>query len=198
MKRKELIQKHFAEYRGKLDALLNQVNIDDLDAALTAMITAFKNGKTVYACGNGGSAATASHMQCDFAFFVRYFSKFRPKFIALTDNVPMLTAVGNDTTYDDIFVEQMRGRFEAGDVLICISASGNSENVVRAAQFAGELGGTSIAFVGFTGGRLKEIADIALYTENPKGDYGTVEDLHMIYDHVMVSYLMKDPEFLSL
>jgi D-sedoheptulose 7-phosphate isomerase len=198
MSRKELIKEHFTEYRKKLDSLLDQVNVDDLEKVLTAMIAAFKNGNTVYVCGNGGSAATASHMQVDFSFFVRYFTNFRPRFIALTDNVPMLTAVGNDTSFDDIFVEQMKGRFNKGDVIICISASGNSENVIRAAEYANEMGGTSIGFIGFSGGKLKETVIIPLYTENPKGEYGPIEDLHMIYDHLMVNYLIKDPEFLAI
>jgi D-sedoheptulose 7-phosphate isomerase len=198
MERKELIRTHFIEYRNKIDALLDKVNIDDLEKVLTALITAFKEGNTVYVCGNGGSAATASHMQVDFSFFVRNFTTFRPRFIALTDNIPMLTAVGNDTSFDDIFVEQMKGRFNSGDIIICISASGNSENVVRAAEYASQTGGTSIGFIGFTGGRLKEVCNISLYTENPKGDYGPIEDLHMIYDHLMVSYLGKEKEFLKL
>ncbi|MDR1556297.1 MAG: SIS domain-containing protein, partial [Tannerellaceae bacterium] len=110
----------------------------------------------------------------------------------------MLTAVGNDTSFDDIFVEQMRGCFRQGDVVICISASGNSENVIRAAEYANQAGGTSIGFIGFSGGRLKEVTAISLYTENPRGDYGPIEDLHMIYDHLMISYLVKDPEFLNI
>ena len=91
--------------------------------------------------GNGGSAATASHMQADFRFFVRYFTKFRPKIIALTDNVPMMTAIGNDNHFEDVFVEQMHGLFAAGDVLIAISASGNSPNLVKAVEYANQLGG---------------------------------------------------------
>jgi D-sedoheptulose 7-phosphate isomerase len=198
MERKELVENYFIEYRKKLNDLLDKVNSDDLEKALTAMITAFKNGNTVYVCGNGGSAATASHMQVDFSFFVRYFTKFKPRFIALTDNMPIITAVGNDTSFDDIFVEQMKGRFNKGDVIICISASGNSENVVRAAEYANQMEGASIGFIGFSGGKLKDVCTISLYTENPKGDYGPIEDLHMIYNHMMVNYLSKDPEFISI
>ncbi|MEE9910700.1 MAG: SIS domain-containing protein [Deltaproteobacteria bacterium] len=198
LKRKESIQTYFTDYRKRLDNLLDQVNLDDLEKVIAAMATAFKNGKTVYVCGNGGSAATASHMQADFMFFVRYFTKFRPKVRALTDNVPMLTAVGNDTSFNDIFIEQLKGHFEEGDAIVCISASGNSENVVKAAQYANEHGGTSIGFIGFTGGKLKETCTVSLYTPNPKGDYGPIEDLHMIYDHLIVNYLSQDKEFLSI
>lgn len=198
MERKLTLENYFSDYRTRLNNLMDLVDLDDLERVVTTMVTTFKNGKTVYVCGNGGSAATASHIQADFSFFVRYFTKFRPKVRALTDNSPIITAVGNDTSFDDIFVEQLRGHFEEGDAIICISASGNSENVVRAAQYANENGGTSIGFIGFTGGKLKETCTYSLYTPNPKGDYGPIEDLHMIYDHLIVNYLSKDKEFLSI
>lgn len=198
MNRKKQIAIFYQEYRSRLINLLDLVKIEDLEAVISTMITTFKCGNTIYVCGNGGSAATASHIQADFSFFVRYFTKFRPKVKALTDNVAMITAVGNDTSFNDIFVEQLRGHFEPGDAIICISASGNSENVIRAAQYANDHGGTSIGFIGFTGGKLKETCKISLYTENHKGDYGPIEDLHMILDHVLVNYLSKDEEFLSI
>lgn len=198
MDRKINIQNYFSSYRERLNNLLDAVDINALEKVIETMIDTFKNGKTVYVCGNGGSAATASHIQADFSFFVRYFTKFRPKVRALTDNVPMITAIGNDTSFNDIFVEQLKGHFEEGDTIICISASGNSENVIRAAQYANDNNGTSIAFVGFSGGKLLEVAHHSLYTPNPKGDYGPIEDLHMIYDHIIVNYLSKDEEFLSI
>ncbi len=198
MNRKEKLQTYYLDYRHRLNKLLDLVDIDDLEKVIGTMVTTFKNGKTVYVCGNGGSAATASHIQADFSFFVRYFTKFRPKVKALTDNVPMITAVGNDTTFNDIFVEQLKGHFEKGDAIICISASGNSENVIRAAQYANENGGNSIGFIGFTGGKLKEVCTLSLYTPNAKGDYGPIEDLHMIYDHLIVNFLSKDQEFLEI
>lgn len=196
--RKKELQLFYKSYVERLNTLMSLADIDDLEKVITTIITAFKNDKTVFVCGNGGSAATASHMHVDFNFFVRSFTKFRPKFRAITDNVPMITAVGNDTTYDDIFVEQLRGSFEKGDVLICISASGNSENVIRAAQYANQQGGITIAFVGFSGGKLKDEAQISLFTPNPKGDYGPIEDLHMILDHIIINFIVKDKEFLSI
>jgi len=198
MERRIALQTYFNDYKERLNTLIDLVDIDELEKVIGLMVTAFKCGKTVFVCGNGGSAATASHIQADFSFFVRYFTKFRPKVRALTDNVPMITAVGNDTSFHDIFVEQLKGCFEEGDVIICISASGNSENVIRAAQFANERGGKSIGFIGFTGGKLKEMCTLSLFTPNPKGDYGPIEDLHLIYDHLIVNFLSKDEEFLSL
>lgn len=198
MERKEKLYNYLEDYKVRLNKLLNLINVDILEHIITTIIETFKNGKTLYIAGNGGSAATASHMQADFSFFVRYFTNFRPKVRALTDNVPLITAVGNDTSFNDIFIEQMKGNFESGDTIICISASGNSENVIRAAEYANDHGGTSIAFVGFEGGKLREVAKIALFTPNPKGDYGPIEDIHMIIDHMLVTYLVKDPEFLSI
>jgi len=198
MERKINIQNYFNDYRQLLNELLNKVNINDIASTVDAIVNAFKNGNTVYVCGNGGSAATASHMQADFSFFTRYFTNFRPKVRALTDNVAMMTAVGNDTSFDNIFIEQLKGHFENGDVVICISASGNSENVIRAAQYANDNGGISIAFIGFSGGKLLDTAHISLYTPNPKGDYGPIEDLHMIFNHFIVNYLSIDEEFLAI
>ncbi|GGB10874.1 MULTISPECIES: D-sedoheptulose-7-phosphate isomerase [Mucilaginibacter] len=198
MERQEKVKNYLGDYIARLTDILNKIEVAKLEQVITAMITAFKNGNTIYVVGNGGSAATASHMQADFRFFVRYFSKFRPKIIALTDNVPMITAIGNDNNFDDVFVEQMRGQFVSGDILIAISASGNSPNLVKAAEFANELGGTTIAFVGFLGGKLNEISSIPLYTPNPKGDYGPIEDVHMILNHIIVNYLSTDEEFLAL
>ena len=198
MKRKENVETYFKSYRSRLDEILNKVDLDSLVNTIEVLITAFKQGNTVYVCGNGGSAATASHMQADFSFFTRYFTKFRPKVRALTDNVAMMTAVGNDTSFHDIFVEQLKGHFLKGDIIICISASGNSENVIRAAKYANENGGISIGFVGFEGGKLIDSATLSLYTPNPKGDYGPIEDVHMIFNHIIVNYLSKDDEFLSI
>ena len=198
MKKKTEIQNYFKDYRNRIDEILNTVQIEKLVETIELIISTFKTGNTLYVCGNGGSAATATHMQADFSFFTRYFTKFRPKVRALTDNAAMMTAVGNDTSFDDIFVEQLKGHFQRGDILICISASGNSENVLRAASYVNENGGTSIGFVGFEGGKLLNTASISLFTPNPKGDYGPIEDVHMIFNHLIVNYLSKDLDFLAI
>lgn len=198
MERRENLTQYFKDYRKRLDDLLDKVDLDSLEKIIAIMVETFRNGSTVFVCGNGGSAATASHIQADFSFFVRYFTKFRPRVRALTDNMAMITAVGNDTSFDEIFTEQLRCYYNPGDAIICISASGNSENVIRAAKFVNENGGKSIGFIGFTGGKLKDVCTVSLFTPNPKGDYGPIEDLHMIYDHFIVNYLSRDEEFLCL
>lgn len=198
MNRKDVLSEHLVSYKKRITDLLEEIEIDDLEQVVTAFINTFKNGKTVYVAGNGGSAATASHMQADFRFFVRYFSKFRPRITAITDNAPLMTAVGNDTDFNDIFVEQLRGIIGEGDTLLLISASGNSPNLVRAAEFANREGANTIAFIGFKGGKLKDVCKYKIYTPNQEKDYGPIEDIHMILNHIIVNFLAKDEEFLSL
>lgn len=198
MSTKSNMEVFLKSYIKKLNDILDKIDPLILRSVVDQMTLAFSRGNTVYVAGNGGSAATASHMQADFSFFVRYFTKFRPKIIALTDNVPMITAVGNDTSFENIFVEQLRGQFVAGDVLIVISASGNSMNLVRAVEYVNDKGGMSISFIGFLGGRLNDISKIPLYTPNETGDYGPIEDVHMILNHIIVNYLAKDEGFLSI
>lgn len=196
--RKEKLIKHSADYQKKLNDLFEQIDFDVLEQITSTIIDAYKNDKTIYVAGNGGSAATASHYKVDFGFFVRYFKKKRIKVVSLTDHSPLMTAIGNDNSYDEVFTQQMQDYFNEDDVLIAISASGNSMNVVKAAEYANELGGTSIGLVGFEGGKLKDACKISLFTPNPKGDYGPIEDLHMIICHMLVSYLREDEEFMSL
>ena len=196
--RKEKLIAHADEYRDKLFTLFDKIDFSVLEKITETIVNAYKNDKTIYVAGNGGSAATASHYQVDFGFFVRYFKKKRIKVRSLTDHSPLMTAIGNDNSYEEVFTQQMQDHFNEGDVLIAISASGNSMNVVKAAEYATSLGGTSIGLVGFEGGKLKDSCDICLFTPNPKGDYGPIEDLHMILCHMLVSYLRKDEEFMSL
>jgi len=192
MGRKQLLTDFLGSYKQRLTDLVDNIDINMLESIIAAMVEAFKKGNTLYIAGNGGSAATASHIQADFRFFVRYFTQFRPRVVALTDNVPLMTAISNDNSYEEVFVEQMKGMFNEGDLLLAISASGNSPNVVKAVEYAKELGGKTIAFCGFKGGKLKEISDLPLYTPNHDKDYGPIEDLHMILDHVIVNFLSKD------
>ena len=153
-------------------------------------LAARKAGKTIYFVGNGGSAATASHFCQDLAEVGRKADCEGFRTLSLTDNVSYITAAGNDYGYEAIFTNQMNFVFNEGDVLVAISASGNSANVVNAAKLAKERKGVVIALVGFDGGELGRLADHAILTQTPKGEYGPVEDAHMILDHIITSYLM--------
>lgn len=198
MKETSDINLFFEEYRCKINHLFEHVDINILNKIIEVLIQGFKDNKTVYICGNGGSAATASHMQVDFSFYIRKFTSFRPRVRALTDNIPVITAVSNDMSYNDIFIEQLRGNIEEGDILICFSASGNSENVIRAARYVNEKGGKSISMVGFSGGELRKVTQLSLFTPCKTGDYGPVEDIHIIFIHIIINYLVTDNRFLTI
>ena len=150
---------------------------------------AWQKGRTVFCVGNGGSAATASHLATDLGWGTRIEGAARSRAISLTDNVPYLTAIANDAGYENSFVEQMRGLFQRGDILVAISASGNSENVLRAIRYANENGGVSIGLAGFDGGKMKSECQLCLHVETKAGEYGPVEDVHHSICHIVTTYL---------
>ena len=184
-------KKYFSAYGDYLGEILDALDTESVHAICERFLEARKNGKTIYFAGNGGSAATASHFAQDLAEVGRKADAKSFKALSLTDNVPCITAVGNDYGFDDIFTIQMNEIFGKGDVLVVISASGNSPNVVKAARYAKELGGSTVGFVGFGGGELKEICDDVVHVVSNKGEYGPVEDVHMILDHMITSFLIE-------
>lgn len=192
------LQVHVQRYKEKINDLFSVLDVRVLEKVIQALLTAFQEDRTVFIAGNGGSAATASHIHEDFVFYSRHFARKRPRIISLTNNIAFITAISNDIGYEEIFVEQMRSIFKPGDVIIVISASGNSNNVIKAAEYAKENGGTSIAWVGFTGGKLREICDLCIHTPNAKGDYGPIEDMHLALGHLIISYLSSNEKFLGL
>lgn len=178
-------------YVEGLKLVLDNLSLDDLDAVIECLHAAYVRGSQVFIVGNGGSASTASHMACDLGKTVLrnapnpYAKRFRV--VALTDNVAVLTAWANDTSYSTVFAEQLRNVASPGDVLIAISASGNSSNISQAVSAARELGMTSVALLGFDGGVTKTIADLSLVVES--SSYGYVEDAHLILNHLITSHL---------
>ena len=145
--------------------------------------------RTVFFVGNGGSAATCSHFANDLAKACRRVGVPGFRAISLTDNVALMTAIANDDGYENVFAGQMRDLFKRGDMLVAISASGNSPNVLAAARLAGELGGEVVGITGFDGGALRRLSDCVVHVPSEKGEYGPVEDVHMIVDHLVTSYL---------
>ncbi|MGH2522501.1 MAG: D-sedoheptulose-7-phosphate isomerase [Anaerolineales bacterium] len=171
------------QYLTELEQVIHNLSRNEVRAAAAALLEAWRARKQVFLLGNGGSAATASHMMNDLNKFTRVAGKRRFRAIALTDNVPWLTAVGNDQSYDDIFVEPLMGLMEPGDTILAISASGNSPNVVKAAEYAKAHGATLIGFCGAPGGKLAQLADVKVII--PSDRIGHQEDGHMILDHVL-------------
>jgi len=158
-----------------------------LERAATALSTAFNRNRMVYACGNGGSAALSNHLACDHGKGIQTDTRLLPHVVSLSANIELITAIANDVAYADIFLYQLRTLASAGDVLITVSASGDSENVVRAVEWAKSNGLTTIAFTGFEGGRCRSLADICLHVD--AHNYGVVEDVHQSMMHMLAQYL---------
>lgn len=180
-------------YINYLSTLLGRLDVAAISAIINELEDARKHHNTIFIVGNGGSAATASHMANDIGMDVLKKGEIDPPFraFALTDNVSLMTAIANDDGYHNIFVNQLRIYFKPGDKLIAISASGNSPNVVAAAEWISDRGGRVIGFTGFDGGKLKGISDLVVHVDTPKGEYGPVEDIHLVLDHLIANWLQN-------
>jgi D-sedoheptulose 7-phosphate isomerase len=181
------------EYFQKLQADINHLDLDQLAQAADLIWQTYQADKTLYFIGNGGSAATASHMANDFGKGLlghKGDAPWKPfKAVSLTDNVSLITAWANDTGYDRIFVEQLKPIIQPGDLLVAISASGNSPNIIEAVKLARAKQAKVLGLAGFTGGKLKELSDICLWVKD--SHYGRVEDLHLIFDHLITNFLYQ-------
>lgn len=143
----------------------------------------------IYACGNGGSAAIANHLLCDFQKGLQTNTTLKPRVVSLSAHLELITAIANDISYDDIFLYQLRTMARPGDVLMTISSSGNSENIVRAADWAKKNNIPTISLVGFSGGRSAQIADVSIHVAAE--NYGIVEDVHQSVMHLFSQYLRQ-------
>lgn len=177
-------------YFEHLKAVLDRIDPDAVVRVAEEFLAARTEGRTVFMVGNGGSATTASSMANDLGFdVVRKTGTDRPfRVLALTDNNAVMTAIANDVDYESVFVNQLRIHYRPGDRLVVISASGNSANVVRAAEFVKGQGGRVIGLLGFGGGALKSMCDVAVLVTTEVGEYGPVEDAHLIINHVLAHW----------
>ena len=178
------------EYGQYLSQLIEQLPYQELDRFVEILFNARDKGHTVYFIGNGGSAATASHFSNDFGIGPRL-TENHFKAVSLTDNMAVITAIGNDFGYEYIFSKQLEVVMKPGDVLVAISASGNSPNIIKACEYAKLMGNTVVGLTGFDGGELMKISDIKVHVGGEKGEYGPVEDLHMVIDHLVGSYINR-------
>jgi D-sedoheptulose 7-phosphate isomerase len=160
-----------------------------LAAASAILEQAYTSSKTVFACGNGGSASISNHLVCDHMKGVQTDTQVLPRVSSLSSNIEVITAIANDVAYADVFAFQLRSLASAGDVLITISSSGDSENVVRAAQWAKANGVSVIAMTGFAGGRTAQLADVNLHVAGD--NYGVIEDAHQALMHILAQYLRQ-------
>ncbi len=182
------------EFSRSYFTYLNKV-IDSIDSAeirqfVETLLDARSRKATVFFIGNGGSAATASHFANDLSIGTNdYDNPFRV--MSLTDNVSVLTALGNDFGYEEIFVRQLKIYAKPGDVLVAISASGNSANLISSFKYASENGIRTVAITAFDGGKMKPMADEGIYVPTGMKEYGPAEDAHMVIDHLVTAYLMR-------
>ena len=164
---------------------LNKLDVDAINDALNLLMETAKMHKRIYVFGNGGSSATASHYANDFGKGISEYVEDKFRFTCLNDNIPTVMAVANDIGFEEVFRFQLRGVIDPGDIVIAISGSGNSKNVINAVEYAKEQGNKIIGLTGFDGGRLKELSDISLHA--PINSMQVTEDIHMIYDLLMMS-----------
>ncbi len=176
-------------YLTELHAVLDVMPHQEIDTAVQALLTAYDNDRIVFIAGNGGSAATASHFANDLAKATIVPGQRRFRVIALTDNVPLLTAWANDSAYADVFAEQLEPLIRPGDVFIAISGSGNSGNILRAVDVARMSGAVIIGLTGFDGGKLRDRCDYSIHV--PCCVMAQVEDAHLIIQHAICLYLRE-------
>lgn len=178
-----------AHYISLVQDAVMKLDKSAINEAMNILEDARARHADIYICGNGGSAATASHFLCDFNKSSLELSGNNYHFTCLSDNVPMLTALSNDYDYSQVFLKQIEGRIRATDLLICISGSGNSPNVLLAAEYAQKKGSKVLALTGYDGGKLYKMADYNLHA--PIDNMQVAEDIHMIFDHMMIWILCE-------
>lgn len=165
--------------------VLKMLDVDAINAALNLLEETRQKKGRIYICGNGGSSATASHFQNDFNKGVSECIETPYRFHCLNDNIATLMAIANDIGFEEVFRFQLRGNLEPNDILMAISGSGNSANVINAVEYAKAQGNKVIGLTGFSGGKLKALSDISLHV--PVQSMQVTEDIHMIFDHMMMS-----------
>ena len=177
-------------YKAEVLKTIDSVDLEKVGQAIEIFRQAREEGRRIFVCGNGGSASTASHFVCDMVKGASYGKEARFRIMALTDSLPTITAYSNDVGYECVFVEQLKNFAEPGDVVMAISGSGNSPNVLRAVEYGNSLGCRTIALTGRNGGALGPMAELNLQVSEPH--MGRIEDAHMIALHMICYYFMDE------
>ncbi len=176
-------------YFACLSRTVEKLPFETIDHITGVLLRAYDRGHTIYLFGNGGSAALASHFACDLGKGTANGSGKRFRVLALTDNVPLMTAWANDCAYEDIFAEQLANFIQPDDVAFAISGSGNSPNVLRALGVAKEAGGITVGLTGYQGGRMKDLCDFCMIV--PSDNMQIIEDLHLCVSHALFSSIRR-------
>jgi phosphoheptose isomerase len=180
---------YFDAYAEEMARAAKSIEPAMLELAAATLVEAYLRGARIFSCGNGGSASIANHMQCDHVKGIRTATDLSPHVLSLSANVELLTAIANDTGYENIFVYQLQSQSEPGDVLLAVSSSGRSPNIVRALTWAREQGLRTIAVTGFSGGAARDAAEISVHVDCT--NYGIVEDLHQAIMHALAQYIRQ-------
>lgn len=180
---------YFEEYAQQLMTAASSVEPAAMDRAAAILIDAYTRDVTVFACGNGGSAAIANHLQCDHVKGVSNGTDLGPRVVSLSANIELLTAIANDLAYEEVFAHQLESQARPGDVLVVVSSSGRSRNIVRAINCARDHGLRTIALTGFDGGDARALADVTIHVD--AANYGIVEDLHQAIMHALAQYIRQ-------
>ena len=178
-------------YVEKLKNLLDNVDVNSISKIIELLEETQKNDGTIYVIGNGGSAATASHMANDLNIGLKRRGIRKFNVISLADNCSVGTAISNDIGFENLFYMQLEDVIKSKDLLISISCSGNSANIIKAVEYAKEKNATVVGCTGFDGGKLKQLSDVNFHVSTTDGEYGLVEDIHMILDHIIYSYYIS-------
>jgi D-sedoheptulose 7-phosphate isomerase len=180
------------KYISELQDTLQQLSTENINKVIDTLAEGRIMGRQTFIMGNGGSAATASHFVCDLAKNTRM-DRLPPfKVIGLTDNISLITAYANDEGYENVFAQQLANLVQADDIVLAISASGNSPNVLKAIELANEVGATTIGFTGFDGGILGKIVDIHVHV--PSYCIEQVEDIHLVFEHIICKTLKEESQ----
>ena len=177
------------DYCNDLRSMINNIDTKSISDFLNLMKDAAKSGCKVYICGNGGSASTASHFAGDYN---KGLKDYGFDFICLSDNLPTMMAIANDISYDEIFRYQVKDKLHSNDIVIGISGSGNSQNIVNILDYAKQCGAYTVGVTGYDGGKVKQIVDLAIHF--PLKDMQIVEDLHLILNHMTMRILKEEKE----
>jgi D-sedoheptulose 7-phosphate isomerase len=177
------------EYRKLLQQTLNDIDLDSVGLMTEIFLQARENGSRIYTMGNGGSAANASHAAGDFLKGASFGLEKRFNIICLNDNIPSLMAIANDVGWDDIFIEPLKNFLKKDDIVIGISGSGNSKNILKAIDFSKKIGAKTIGMTGFDGGELKKVCDLSIHS--PAMDMEIAEDIHMAVFNMVKKEVMS-------
>ena len=184
------IKDYSKSYIDYLSSVLSNISLTNIEKFVEVILEARERESSIFFIGNGGSAATASHFANDLAIGTRAYEKpFRA--ISLCDNQAVITAIANDDGYEKIFNQQLEVLLKKQDVVVAISASGNSPNLLKAIDTSKKLSAVTVGISAFNGGKMKEMVDVALHVPTEKGEYGPAEDAHMVLDHLVSSYLTR-------